>query len=154
MEREKTNRNDDLLSVEFEVTPIASQKLQAIIEKENKAGFGLRIRAVGGGCSGPQYQLGLDEREEEADTVLLSNGIRVFIDRESAEVIQSGKLDYIEGPNGSGFKITATGEAHGGGGCGSHGGHAGDGHAGSGHEESSGGCGSGGCGSGGCGCSH
>lgn len=143
MEKEKTNRSDNLLNVEFEVTPIASQKIQAIIEKENKVGFGLRVRAASGGCSGTQYQMGLDEKESEGDAVLLSNGIKVFIDPESQEVIQAGKLDYIEGPQGSGFKITATAEAHGGG-CGSHGGSAGG--------DSEGG--GGGCGSGGCGCHH
>ncbi len=146
MEKEKTNRGDDLLSVEFEVTPIASQKIHAIIEKENKVGFGLRIRAASGGCSGTQYQLGLDEKESEGDAVLLSNGVKVFIDPESAEVIQVGKLDYIEGPQGSGFKITATAEAHGGG-CGSHGGGGGCGSHDGGGGSDSGGCGSGGCGS-------
>lgn len=143
MEKEKTNRSDNLVSVEFEVTPIASQKIQAIIEKENKVGFGLRVRAASGGCSGTQYQMGLDEKESEGDAVLLSNGIKVFIDPESQEVIQAGKLDYIEGPQGSGFKITATAEAHGGG-CGSHGGSASSAPEG----------GGGGCGSGGCGCHH
>ncbi len=154
MEKEKTNSSDNLLSVEFEVTPIASQKIQAIIEKENKVGFGLRIRAASGGCSGTQYQLGLDEKESEGDAVLLSNGVKVFIDPESQEVIQAGKLDYIEGPQGSGFKITATAEAHGGG-CGSHGGGGGCGsHDGGSPGGGSGNPESGGCGSGGCGCHH
>lgn len=138
MENGKREKEDAVLSVEFEVTPLASQKIQAISEKENKVGYGLRVRAFGGGCSGPQYQLGLEEKESEGDTVLQLNGLRVFIDPETAGVVQAAKLDFIEGPNGSGFKVTTVGEGHGGG-CGSHG----DDHGGGG-----GGCG---CGSGGCG---
>lgn len=126
----------------FEVKQTAAEKIKAICESENKSGYGLRIRVVGGGCSGPQYQLGLEEKEAEGDQVFDSFGLKVFLDPESLGMVDGGTLDFIEGPNGSGFKISSPnagheGHEHGGGGCGSGGG---------------GGCGSGGCGSGGCGC--
>ena len=117
----------------FELTPSAAEKIKAISASENKAGYGLRVRVSGSGCSGPQYQLGLEEKEGEGDFVVDSQGVKVFIDPESSEVVQGSTLDFIEGPNGSGFKISNPNAQQSGGGCGSGGG---------------GGCGSGGCGSG------
>ena len=113
----------------FELTPAAAEKIKAIGSSENKAGYGLRVRVAGGGCSGPQYQLGLEEKEGEGDFVVDSQGVKIFIDPQSSEVIQGSTLDFIEGPQGSGFKISNPNAQQSGGGCGS------------------GGCGSGGCGS-------
>jgi len=115
----------------FELTPAAAEKIKAISHSENKAGYGLRVRVAGGGCSGPQYQLGLEEKEGEGDFVVDSQGVKIFIDPESSEAIQGSTLDFIEGPQGSGFKISNPNVQQSGGGCGSGGG----------------GCGSGGCGS-------
>lgn len=130
----------------FELTLGAVEKIKAICESEKKSGYGLRVRVSGGGCSGPQYQLGLEEKETEGDQVFDSNGLKIFLDPESAEQIDGGTLDFVDGPNGAGFKISNP-NAKSGGGCGSH--SQGEG----GHEHGGGGgCGSGGCGSGGCGC--
>lgn len=145
----------------FELTPAAAEKIKAISTSENKAGYGLRVRVAGTGCSGPQYQLGLEEKEGEGDFVVDSQGVKIFIDPESSEVVQGSTLDFIEGPNGSGFKISNP-NASSGGGCGSHGGggggcgsggcgsHGGGDDHGHDHGKESGG--GGGCGSGGCGC--
>lgn len=123
----------------FELTPSAAEKIKSISASENKTGYGLRVRVAGSGCSGPQYQLGLEEKEGEGDFVVDSQGVKVFIDPESSEIVQGSTLDFIEGPNGSGFKISNPNAQQSGGGCGSGGG---------------GGCGSGGCGSGGGSHSH
>ncbi len=149
------------MSDKFIVTEAAAQKIREISEKENKVGFGLRIRAYAGGCSGPQYQLGLDEKADKTDYTVESNGVKVFIDNDSLGFIEGASLDYIEGEMGSGFKVsnpnvpTSGGCGSGcgcgsGGGCGSgHGGH----EHGGGHEEEGHGHGNGGCGCGsGCGC--
>ncbi len=114
----------------FELTPAAAEKIKAISSSENKSGYGLRVRVSGTGCSGPQYQLGLEEKEGEGDFVVDSQGVKIFIDPQSSEIVQGSMLDFIEGPNGSGFKISNPNAQQSGGGCGS------------------GGCGSGGCGSG------
>ncbi len=152
------------MSHKFEVTPSAAEKIKAISASENKAGYGLRVRVAGGGCSGPQYQLGLEEKEGEGDFVVDSQGVKIFIDPQSSEVVQGSTLDFIEGPNGSGFKISnpnaqsqgggcGSGSSGGGGGCGSGGCGSGGGHDhGHDHGEKESGGGGGGCGSGGCGC--
>lgn len=121
------------IGLAFTVTPTAATKIKAITEQENKIGYGLRVRMVGGGCGGPKYQLGLDEKADEGDVVVESNGLHVFIDPDSAEWMDQASIDYIEGAMGSGFKVlnpNIESKTTGGGGCGS------------------GGCGSGGCGSG------
>ncbi len=141
----------------FEVTQTAAEKIKAISDGEKKSGYGLRVRVFGGGCSGPQYQLGLEEKEIQGDQVLESNGLKLFLDPETLTALDGGTLDFIEGPQGSGFKISNPNAKEGGGcgsggcgcgsgGCGSHGG-------GEHEEEGSGGCGSdkGGSGGGCCG---
>lgn len=149
------------MSIMFAITEKAVGKIKEISEKENKVGYGLRVRASAGGCSGPKYQLGLDEKAEEGDQVVESNGFKIFIDPESAEFVNSASLDFIESSMGGGFKISNPNVQETGGGCGSGGGGHGHEHGGSGGGCGSGGCGSGGggehgsgggCGSGGCGC--
>lgn len=121
-------KGDNKMSIAFTVTDLAATKIKAIREQENKSQCGLRIRIAGGGCSGPKYQLGLDEKADEGDLVVESNGLHVFIDPESAEWMNDASIDYVESSMGGGFKIINPNI-----------------------EAKSGGCGSGGCGSGGCG---
>src|SRR3989338_2332070 len=135
----------------FEITKAAATKIKAISDSENKSGYGLRIRVAGSGCSGPQYQLGLEEKSSEGDTVCDAFGLKVFIDSESLGLVTGATLDFIDGPNGSGFKISNPNASQGGG-CGSgcecsSGSESEHGHS-HGGSTSGGGCGSGGCGCG------
>ena len=137
------------MDVEFEITQTAVDKIKTICEKEKKIGYGLRVRAANGGCSGLQYELGLDEKAQDSDQVIEAHGLKIFIDPQSADMIHQAKLDYVEGPMGCGFKVTNpnTPKTGGGGGCGSGGGGCGSGSGHGGHGEQKGGCGSGcGCG--------
>ena len=66
----------------------------------------LRMRVAGGGCSGFQYQLLLEETPAAQDLVCTSNGITMFIDPKSAVYLRGVQIDYVNGLNESGFKIT------------------------------------------------
>ncbi|MBI4041122.1 MAG: iron-sulfur cluster assembly accessory protein [Deltaproteobacteria bacterium] len=124
----------------FVITELAAKKIKDIAEKENKSGYGLRVRASGGGCSGPQFQLGLEEKEDSGDNILDQHGLKIFLDEETLQSLTGGSLDWIEGPQGAGFKLSNPNHSQGG--CGS-GGHD---HGDHGHAQGGGGCGSGGCG--------
>jgi len=127
------------MSIEFKISDAAVEKIKGICEKENKPGHGLRVQAEGGGCGGPQVRLALDEKADEKDVVIEMNGIKIFIDPQTAEFVNNSSLDYIDSPMGGGFKLNnpnAPEKKEGGGGgcgCGSGGGSCG--------------CGAGGCGS-------
>jgi len=88
-----------------EVTERAVSKVKALLESENKTGFGLRIAVQGGGCSGFQYGLTFEDTARPDDKVLEFNGLKVFIDAMSQPYLSGTTVDYVESLQGSGFKI-------------------------------------------------
>ena len=88
------------------MTVSAAAKAKEIAAEEKLTGKPLRMRVVGGGCSGLQYQLGIDEKAAPGDKVLESNGVSIFVDLKSALYLAGTEVDYIEGLMESGFKIT------------------------------------------------
>jgi iron-sulfur cluster assembly protein len=66
---------------------------------------GLRISVQGGGCSGFQYGMSLEESSDMTDTVVTFGEVKVFIDPASAPMLQGVKLDFVDSLEGSGFKF-------------------------------------------------
>ena len=87
------------------ITESAAVKIKALMP-QGDAEYGLRMRVMGGGCSGLQYQMGLEEEPGTNDKVLTSNGIRVFVDMKSALYLAGVEVDYLDSLMQSGFKIT------------------------------------------------
>ena len=87
------------------VTEAAAAKIKELMP-QGEVDYGLRMRVVGGGCSGLQYQMGLEEEPNSNDKVFTSNGIKVFIDMKSALYLAGAEVDYLNGLMQSGFKIT------------------------------------------------
>ena len=87
------------------ITETAAGKIKELMP-EGDTEYALRMRVVGGGCSGLQYQMGLEEEPGSNDKVLTSNGIKIFIDMKSALYLAGAEVDYINGLMESGFKIT------------------------------------------------
>lgn len=80
------------------IAPDAAEKLKELIQEQNKGKelptlWGLRLYVQGGGCSGFQYGLQIEEQKQESDLVVESNGIRVFIDPISHTYVE-GVLIY------------------------------------------------------------
>lgn len=94
------------MALTISLTDSAAKKIQGFMQEMDKEGYGLRMRVVGGGCSGLQYQLGIDEQAVAGDKVLESNGVKIFVDLKSALYLAGTEVDYIEGLMESGFKIT------------------------------------------------
>lgn len=87
------------------VTDIAAKKVQDLRLEEGKPEWGLRLRVVGGGCSGFSYELGWEEAEQEGDQVIESSGVKVFVDSMSAPYVGGAEIDYVDSLYGSGFSI-------------------------------------------------
>lgn len=87
------------------LTPLAAQKIQALLTEKNLSGYGLRVFVSGSSCSGMQYGLAFENKTEEGDFVFESQGTRVYLDSQSALYLDGATVDFIEGPQGSGFKI-------------------------------------------------
>lgn len=66
---------------------------------------GLRIRVSNGGCSGMQYGMALEESSNADDIVLQIGEIQVFVDPESAPLLEGVTVDFLDAMEGSGFKF-------------------------------------------------
>jgi len=86
------------------VTPSATAKLKDLMAQEGIQDQGLRVRVMGGGCSGYQYQLAFDT-PREGDQIVEQDGVKVVIDSRSLLFLAGCEIDFQEGLNASGFAI-------------------------------------------------
>jgi iron-sulfur cluster assembly accessory protein len=87
-----------------ELTDVAAQKIGTLLSDEEHAGAGLRVAVRGGGCSGFQYQLALDEKRD-GDQVFEHDGIRILVDEMSLRYVDGSTVDYTESLMGAGFQV-------------------------------------------------
>lgn len=90
----------------IQVTEAAAGRIRELLERDGRLGtHGLRVKVVGGGCSGLQYQLSFDDQLRENDTELDANGVRLLVDEKSALYLVGSSLDFVDTLAESGFKI-------------------------------------------------
>ena len=89
------------------VTPTAATKISELLSEENKTEAGLRVFVQGGGCSGFQYGLMIDEGEGDAasDQVFEVNGVKLFVDPISLRYLKGAEVDFVDNHMGGGFTI-------------------------------------------------
>ena len=69
-----------ILRVMINVSETAASKISELLVEEQKAGGGLRVFVQGGGCSGFQYGLMIEENAQgSGDQVFESHGIKLFV---------------------------------------------------------------------------
>lgn len=105
---------DDIVTI----TEKAATKVKEFlaVERKDPAMYGFRIGVMGGGCSGFQYALGL-EQAEPLDHVSEQHGVKVIVDSMSQQYLRGAVVDYAESMMQSGFQIQNP-NARGGCGCG------------------------------------
>jgi iron-sulfur cluster insertion protein len=87
------------------LTDAAAGKVRELMARDKREGYGLRLKVVGGGCSGLQYQLMFDNQASDWDEAAEQGGIRVLVDPKSAVYLVGTVVDYVDDLNGAGFKI-------------------------------------------------
>jgi iron-sulfur cluster assembly protein len=88
------------------VTEPAAHKIKQLMTREGLPDtHGLRLKVVGGGCSGLSYQLDFDAGAREDDSTIEAYGVRVFVDMKSALYLTGTELDYDDGLMGTGFRF-------------------------------------------------
>ena len=88
------------------VTEAAAAQIKRLLDQEGKAtSHALRMKVVGGGCSGLQYQLMFDDQAKPNDHEVDASGVRVVVDEKSALYLVGTTLDYVDTLMESGFKI-------------------------------------------------
>ncbi len=86
------------------MTPAAVDKVCELLAQENDPSLALRVFVAGGGCSGLQYGMTLDE-EQEGDTVIPLSGIKILVDEMSVGYIDGSEIDYVDSLMGAGFTV-------------------------------------------------
>jgi iron-sulfur cluster assembly accessory protein len=87
------------------VTESAAGKIRELLAEEGKNESGLRVFVQGGGCSGFQYGLMIEESGGVGDQVYESNGVRLFVDPVSISYLRGAEVDFVDTITGGGFTI-------------------------------------------------
>ncbi|GAB4526164.1 MAG: hypothetical protein Fur0018_11340 [Anaerolineales bacterium] len=88
------------------LTEAAARAVQDLFAKRNLEGYALRLFISGGGCSGYQYGMALDNKIRESDLKFTYHGVDLVVDEISIEYVNGATIDYVEDNlMGSGFKI-------------------------------------------------
>jgi len=82
----------------------AAHKVSSLLTKQGRPNGVLRVAVVGGGCSGLQYKMDLQDGPAQRDILVESGGVRVVVDPKSALYVTGSELDYLEALDG-GFKV-------------------------------------------------
>lgn len=96
---------DPQMAGALEVTETAAAKIKEIRETEAiESTYALRVKVMGGGCAGFQYDLFFDE-PAEGDNHFESQGVKLVCDQMSFMYLMGTSIDYVEGLQGAGFKF-------------------------------------------------
>ena len=88
------------------VSETAAAKISELLTEENKGDNGLRVFVQGGGCSGFQYGLMIEENGQGAgDQVYESHGVKLFVDPISIQYLKNAEVDFVDTVSGGGFTI-------------------------------------------------
>jgi len=112
----------------IDVTPLAAQKLAAVLTEQGQSGSFLRVMVMPNGA-GYQHVLGIEDEAKTDDFVFEMDGIKVLVAAEDAPLVEGAQIDYIDGLMRSGFVISNPNVQAGGGGCACGGGGCGGGMA-------------------------
>lgn len=124
-------------TAQIDLTPAAADAVQDLLAKRDLGELALRVFVSGGGCSGFQYGMALEDNIRDTDIVTEQHGVKLVIDDVSINYLDGAKVDYVDEIMGSGFKIEnpnavstcgcgssfktsddqAAGHTHSGGGC-------------------------------------
>jgi len=88
----------------IKLTPGAAHKVSSLLAKQGRANGVLRVAVMGGGCSGLQYKMDLQDGPASRDILVETGGVRVVVDPKSALYVTGSELDYLDALDG-GFKV-------------------------------------------------
>jgi iron-sulfur cluster assembly protein len=85
------------------VTPLAAERVKALIDGRGKPTAGIRIGVRTKGCSGMSYTLEFADKQEPMDEVVEAGGIKLLIDPKASLFLIGTEMDYEEEKLKSGF---------------------------------------------------
>jgi iron-sulfur cluster assembly accessory protein len=102
--------NMTVIEAEVKTAPLtlsetAAIEVKSLMQEQDRTDLYLRIYVSGGGCSGLQYGMALDENVEPGDETFEISSIPVVVDSVSLKYLAGSVVDYITTDMGGGFKI-------------------------------------------------
>jgi len=87
------------------LTDAAATKLRDLTKEETNPAIGLRVYVYSGGCSGYRYGMMLEDAPTPEDRILEANGVKVYVDGQSVNLLQGSEIDYVDTLMGAGFTV-------------------------------------------------
>jgi iron-sulfur cluster assembly protein len=87
------------------LTDAAAAKLGELTKEETNPAIGLRVYVYSGGCSGFRYGMMLEDAPTADDNVLEANGVKVYVDGKSIDLLKGSEIDYVDTLMGAGFTV-------------------------------------------------
>ncbi len=106
MSPEATQATDvQITSTGIALTPVAADKVAALLQQEGRDDLALRVAVQPGGCSGLRYQLYFDDRALEGDTITTFGSVKVVTDKMSTPYLMGASIDFVDTIQKQGFTI-------------------------------------------------
>jgi iron-sulfur cluster assembly protein len=87
------------------LTDAAAAKLRELTKDEADPAVGLRVYVYSGGCSGYRYGMMLEDQPTPEDIRVESQGISVYVDPQSTQLLTGSQIDYLDTLMGAGFTV-------------------------------------------------
>ena len=89
------------------ITETAATKITDLMLEDERPDAGLRVFVQGGGCSGFQYGLQIEDGsgDPETDKVFEAHGVRLYVDPISIRYLSGAQIDYVNKIDGGGFTV-------------------------------------------------
>jgi len=95
----------DQQSTVVSLTDAAALKLRELTKEEANPDIGLRVYVYSGGCAGFRYRMMLEDAPTPEDNILDANGIKVYVDGQSIDLLKGSQIDYVDTLMGAGFTV-------------------------------------------------
>src|SRR4026209_552352 len=84
----------------------ASDAIKNILTERNLEGYALRVYVAGGGWSGVNFGMALDNNIRDVDTIFEANGVQVVVEEASIDYLRGATIDFVNDPvRGAGFAV-------------------------------------------------
>jgi len=87
------------------LTDAAASKLRELTAAETSPEIGLRVYVYSGGCSGFKYGMMIEDAPTAEDKMLEANGVKVYVDGKSIDLLRGAQIDYVDTLMGAGFTV-------------------------------------------------
>ncbi|EJW10395.1 HesB/YadR/YfhF [Rhodovulum sp. PH10] len=81
----------------------AAEAVRTAMTRAGKPEAGLRVMIEVGGCAGNKYMIGLDTEPKPDDAVVVSEGVKLFVDPQSQPLLAGLTIGFVETLAGKGF---------------------------------------------------